>query len=208
MDDDDARTLDLSTRTRVKVLVVSDTHSLVDPRVIARTKGKDLVVHGGDVGSASVLEALAGEGTQVVAVLGNNDVVEKWPAGDGERLSSLPRVWRVALPGGALVVEHGHEAGPLQGRHARLRKRYPDARAVVVGHSHLLVVDDEASPWVLNPGAAGWERTHGGPSFVELVATRSAWRASPTRLPPTPRPRSARRSRGKTTTQPRSKRER
>lgn len=186
--DDEEAALDLSARVRVNVIVLSDTHGLVDPRVLAASDGKDLVVHAGDVGSASVLDELSGRAAHVAAVLGNNDVPTKWPAGEASVLESLPRRWRIALPGGVLVVEHGHEAGGLKQRHERLRKRYADARAVAVGHSHLLVIDDERSPWVLNPGAAGWDRTHGGPSFLDLVATRKRWTAEATRFPRSPRP--------------------
>lgn len=184
----DDETLDLSALARVKLIVLSDTHGLVDPRVLAAVKGADLVVHGGDVGGARVLEELAASGARVLAVHGNNDVSAKWPAGEERVLSSLPRVWRVELPGGTLVVEHGHQAGGLKGRHARLRKRYAGARAVVVGHSHLLNIDDESLPWVLNPGAAGYERTHGGPSFIALSATKRRWRAVPRRFQRSPRP--------------------
>lgn len=179
-------TLDLSSSSRVAIALLSDTHGFVDPRVLAAVEGADLVVHGGDVGSAAVLDALSRAATEVVAVQGNNDVPAKWPEDDAAVLGTLPQVFRVALPGGLLVVEHGHEAGGLKDRHARLRKRYPDARAIAVGHSHLLAVDDDEEPWVLNPGAAGSDRTHGGPSFVSLVATRRRWQARATRFPKSP----------------------
>ena len=69
-------------------------------------------------------------------------------------LASIPWEARLPLPGGLLVVVHGHRV-PAADRHARLRALYPQARAIVYGHSHRLVVDRDASPWVLNPGAAG-----------------------------------------------------
>lgn len=170
------------------VALVSDTHGFVDPRILDAVAGADLVVHGGDVVGAAVLEQLARVAERVVAVQGNNDVAAKWAPEEADVLASLPEVCRITLPGGQLVVEHGHEAGGLQERHARLRKRYPDARAIAVGHSHLLAVDDDEEPWVLNPGAAGADRTHGGPSFVSLVATRKSWRARATRFPRLPKP--------------------
>ncbi|WP_257388244.1 metallophosphoesterase family protein, partial [Tahibacter caeni] len=84
------------------------------------------------------------------------------------------------LPGGRLVVVHG-DRWPARGRHAALRRAYPAARAVVYGHSHRLVVDTDALPWVLNPGAAGRARTNGGPSCLLLHATAQAWRVLPQR---------------------------
>jgi predicted phosphodiesterase len=69
------------------------------------------------------------------------------------------------------------------GRHAKLRQRYPQARAIVYGHSHHLVADRDALPWVLNPGAAGRTRTYGGPSCMVIEATDSDWRLSIHRFP-------------------------
>lgn len=156
----------------MRVLIVSDTHGLIDARIAALARGCDAVVHGGDVGDAHVLDALAGN---VVAVRGNNDVAAKWPARQHALLAGLPEQAEIDLPGGRLVVVHG-DRWPARGRHAALRQTFATARAVVYGHSHQLAVDDEALPWVLNPGAAGRARTYGGPSCLLLQATPQAWR--------------------------------
>jgi uncharacterized protein len=58
----------------VKVGIVSDTHGFVDPRVIEALAGCEIVVHGGDVGSTEVIEALEQVCPRVIAVVGNNDV--------------------------------------------------------------------------------------------------------------------------------------
>jgi hypothetical protein len=34
-----------------------------------------------------------------------------------------------------------------------------------------MLVDDDAKPWVINPGAAGATRTRGGPSCMILTAS-------------------------------------
>jgi uncharacterized protein len=78
------------------------------------------------------------------------------------------------LPGGRLAVIHGHQT-LARGRHERLRRRFPQVRALVYGHSHRLVLDQAALPWIINPGAAGGERNHGGPSCLVLVATIDDW---------------------------------
>ena len=126
-------TLDLSDRPRASLLLVSDTHGLVDERIAALVDRADAVIHAGDVGAAAVLQAL--EGRPLVAVAGNNDVAAKWKGPPG-RLKKLQTQALVALPGGLLAIEHGHRAGAAKGRHDRLRRRYPDARAIVYGHSH------------------------------------------------------------------------
>jgi uncharacterized protein len=156
------------------VALLADTHGQVDPRVVEVVAGCDLAVHGGDVGGAAVLRCLQPRGGRVIAVTGNNDVRRKWPEAELDLLDHLPEVAELSLPGGVLTLTHGHQT-PARERHARLRARYPGSRAVVYGHSHRLVADLDAEPWVLNPGAAGCERTYGGPSCMVLTATETAW---------------------------------
>ena len=159
----------------MRVLIVSDTHGVVDARIAMLARECELVVHGGDVGNASVIETLGAGGAKVVAVRGNNDVASKWPRGERDAIDALEEVVRIELPGGVLVVTHGDRYAPST-RHAKLRAQFSDARAVVYGHSHRLVVDDCETPWILNPGAAGRARTYGGPSCLVLEATARQWR--------------------------------
>jgi len=159
-----------------RVCLLADTHGHLDSRIARLVGGASVVVHAGDVGGAAVLELLADTGTKVIAVRGNNDTRDRWH-GDPLVLKELPGEARVALPGGDLVVVHG-DAWPARNRHARLRKVYPDAAAVVYGHSHRLVVDDDERPWILNPGAAGRARTYGGPACLMLDAGPRGWRIS------------------------------
>ena len=166
-----------------RIGVVADTHGALDSRVAARLAGCDLLVHAGDVGSVSVLDALREIAPRLVAVRGNNDVDDKWPPEQCGVAASLPRVARIALPGGVLAVEHG-DAYAAHRRHQRLRAAYPDTRVVVYGHSHRLVVDREAWPWVLNPGAAGRTRTLGGPSCLVVDLRRPKWRIETLRFAP------------------------
>ena len=159
----------------LKVALLSDTHGAIDPRVAEAIAGSDWVIHAGDIGNADILHQLAQLGDKVVAVRGNNDVPAKWPAQDHDILNALGNERRIALPGGELVVVHGHTLNPASKRHQRLRSRYADARAVVYGHSHRLVEDLAESPWILNPGAAGRARTHGGPSCLLLHIKSEQW---------------------------------
>jgi uncharacterized protein len=158
----------------MRVLLLADTHGHIDARIAALARGCDLVVHAGDVGNAAVLDALRRGGARVAAVRGNNDVASKWPRGDRHALDTLEDEAHVELPGGMLVAVHGDRYAPAT-RHARLRRDYSDAHAVVYGHSHRLVIDDGAIPWILNPGAAGRARTYGGPSCLVLDARPRAW---------------------------------
>ena len=37
------------------------------------------------------------------------------------------------------------------------------------------IIDQQAEPWVINPGASGKVRTHGGPSCFILHANEEEW---------------------------------
>jgi len=158
------------------VALLSDTHGYLDARVREAASACDYIVHAGDIGGAGVLQALGGAARGFIAVRGNNDVPEKWPPSERGLLRDLPDAAEVALPGGLLVVTHGDRVLPAKQRHARLRRAYPEARAIVYGHSHRLVADCSVRPWVLNPGAAGRARTYGGPSWLMLFAAEDRWR--------------------------------
>src|SRR5699024_3943639 len=139
-------------------------------------------MHAGDVGNAAVLDALAPVGGLVVAVRGNNDMPSKWPPDEHPVLANLPAQAAIDLPGSRLVVVHGHH-WPARNRHPRLRQAFPDARAIVYGHSHRLACDRSPLPWVLNPGAAGRVRTYGGPSCMVLEASEDGWNVESMRWP-------------------------
>jgi uncharacterized protein len=93
--------------------------------------------------SASVLEELSTY-TPVHAVLGNNDDpdVNAWGASETAELD---------LAG--LRVGMIHDAGPKEGRLARLRRRFPDIDLVVFGHSHIPLQAVEGNFRIFNPGS-------------------------------------------------------
>src|SRR3954466_6079931 len=111
------------------VLLVADTHlgagqadRLID-RIRAQLTSADVVLHAGDITHMSVLGAIR-EFAPVHAVLGNNDLGLPLP----ERLELDIDGCRVALV---------HDSGASGGRARRLRGWFPDADAVVFGHSHI-----------------------------------------------------------------------
>ncbi|UXI66902.1 metallophosphoesterase family protein [Tahibacter amnicola] len=167
----------------MRVLIVADTHGLIDPRIVALAAGCDQVAHAGDVGSAAVLGDLRNACPRVAAVCGNNDVPAKWAGAERSILDQLPQVAELSLPGGVLVIVHG-DTFPAKSRHAGMRMRYPAARAIAYGHSHRIIIDDNVLPWVINPGAAGRTRTYGGPSGLILEADADRWQVEAVRFPP------------------------
>ncbi|MEX0870644.1 MAG: metallophosphoesterase family protein [Aquisalimonadaceae bacterium] len=166
----------------IRVAILSDTHGFLDSRIAARVASCDYAVHAGDVGGADVLCALHPR-VQVIAVRGNNDTHDRWAESEMNFLDNLPQQAELNLPGGLLVVVHGNDSRSLSDRHRYLRRQFPEARGVVYGHSHRLVMDCEALPWILNPGAAGRTRTNGGPSCLLLNCTDQGWQIEALQLP-------------------------
>lgn len=168
----------------LRVCILSDTHGHIAPAILEQVRGCNLAVHAGDIGNGEVLDSLQQACGEVIAVLGNNDLPQRWPQAHHAQLDALTEQTRIELPGGVLAIEHGHRVNPVASRHDRLRARHPDARGIVYGHSHRLVIDRTQQPWVLNPGAAGRERTHGGASCLLLTVSRDDWQVSSFRLTP------------------------
>jgi len=167
----------------MRIALVADTHGHLDPRIAGIARTADRVIHAGDIGGDSILAALHPDPACVFVVSGNNDTERHWPAGDRRLLAALPASLELDLPGGRIAVVHAHRLR-ARDRHVRLRAQFPHARAIVYGHSHRLALDTEAEPWVLNPGAAGHTRTHGGPACIVLTAAADAWDAEAVRFEP------------------------
>lgn len=159
--------------TPVTVGILSDSHGVLHPDIRDRVNGCDFIIHAGDIFTASVLDQLK-PGIDLVAVAGNNDIPAVWPEPEWARVNALPNKAELRLPGGKLVVEHGHRLGNKPD-HEQLRWDHADARVIVYGHTHHRVIDDSAEPWVINPGASGEVRAHGGPGCLVLTASETSW---------------------------------
>ena len=133
---------------QVELAIISDTHMPRGDRAIpdagiARLRAADAILHAGDLVGEEVLALLESLGPPVHAVHGNVD--------EPALLMRLPSV-RVVEAGGARIVMI-HDAGPADRRLARLRARFPDADAVVFGHSHLPLHEERDGFQIFNPGS-------------------------------------------------------
>ncbi len=133
---------------RLQLAIISDTHMPRGPRAlpeacVARLRAADAILHAGDLVSIAVLELLESLGPPVHAVHGNVD--------EPEVRLRLPAVRVVEAEGARIVMTH--DGGPAEGRLARLRRRFPDAGAVVFGHSHLPLYEHARGFHIFNPGS-------------------------------------------------------
>jgi putative phosphoesterase len=132
--------------------------------VAEHLRGADLILHAGDVCTASVLTELA-DYAPVVAVLGNNDGpdVAKWGAAQTAELD---------LDG--LSVAMLHDSGAATGRIARMRRRFPGADLVVFGHSHIPLDESAGYLRIFNPGSPTDRRRqpHGTLGLLQIDSGR------------------------------------
>ena len=157
----------------VKVGILSDTHGYLDPRIADVIRSCDYAIHAGDIMGYHILEQLQPR-NNVIAVAGNNDHPGIWDETEAEIVSALPEETELELPGGIARIEHGHRLGGFPD-HDQLRWDHADVKLVVYGHTHKRIIDQQAEPWIVNPGAAGRERTKGGPSCLILRASETEW---------------------------------
>ena len=132
--------------TRIGVL--SDTHGLLDKRVLEHFKDVDEIWHAGDIGSEEVLRRLRGF-KPTRAVFGNMD--------SGDVRYSLSEFYRFKVEEVNVMMTH---IGGYPGHYnpwliPMFRKEPPDL--FVCGHSHILKVqyDSQFKMLTMNPGAAG-----------------------------------------------------
>jgi len=152
----------------MRVAVISDTHlprgnRALSPECLERLAVADLILHGGDVTEAAVLETL-GELGPLHAVYGNMD--------SAELRDSLPK--EQVIEAGGARIGMVHIPGPLAGRAARLIARFPGCDAIVYGHTHVPEVAREGDVWILNPGSPTDKRKAPTRTMLELTITRGA----------------------------------
>lgn len=130
------------------VAVIADTHlprggRRLPQSCVEQIAAADLLIHAGDFSTAAAFAEIAAIGPRLVAVQGNVD--------DPELRRRLPQRAVVELAGARVGVIH--DTGPRKGRLARLRREFPDADAVVFGHSHQPLSEREDGFQIFNPGS-------------------------------------------------------
>jgi putative phosphoesterase len=154
------------------IAVISDTHMPKGKRqlpaeCVEKLGAAEAVIHAGDFSTVSVLSELEALCPVVLGVYGNVDEPALW--------QRLPETLEVEVGGRTVAVVH--DSGPRQGRLARMRARFPAADAVVFGHSHLPLHEEEGGFQIFNPGSPTERRRaprasmgllHAGPSGLRF----------------------------------------
>ena len=121
-------------------------------------------MHGGDLMVPTLLEELATY-APTRAVQGNLDPPE----------AGLPETLEFEFGGARVAMIH--DSGPKKGRQGRMRRRFPEARVVVFGHSHIPWLEDEDGLLLLNPGSPTDRRRQPEHTFALLWAEDAEVRA-------------------------------
>jgi putative phosphoesterase len=150
----------------VIVAVIADTHVPprapdLPPAAWRIIESADALIHAGDIVSDTFLTRLRQRIT-THAVRGNNDLT----------LDILPETLQLHLAGVRIGVIH--DSGPAAGRRERMRARFPHCRAVVFGHSHIPLLEDDGSLLLLNPGSATDRRRQPAFTMARLTLTGGA----------------------------------
>ena len=131
------------------IAVLADTHMpkgerRLPDRAVELLRESEATLHAGDFFAAPTLREInAICPGPLHAVHGNVD--------DAELRAALPETLEVESDGARVAMIH--DAGPAKGRLARMRRRFPDADAVVFGHSHLPLHEEEDGFQIFNPGS-------------------------------------------------------
>ncbi|SCY93570.1 hypothetical protein SAMN05660710_03564 [Paracoccus tibetensis] len=122
--------------------VISDTHGLLRPEALETLEGVGRILHAGDIGDPTHLDALA-RIAPVTAIRGNID--------RGHWAEALPETVSLTISG--LRIHMIHDRKALQAD-----TRAEGWNVVVSGHSHKPCIEETGSTLWLNPGAAGPRR--------------------------------------------------
>ena len=132
----------MSGTNALRVGVISDTHGILRPEARAFLVGCDYIIHGGDIGSASILQELAAM-APLIAVRGNNDR-DSWA-------EHLPTTELVRV--GDLFVYVIHDLAQLD-----IEPRAAGVQVVISGHSHRPCNQTRDGILFFNPGSCGPRR--------------------------------------------------
>lgn len=124
----------------------------------------DAILHAGDVMQPAVIEELRGY-APTYAVRGNLDPPE----------AGLPETVELDLGGAPVAMVH--DSGRKEGRRRRLARRFPEARIVVFGDSHIPFLEDEGALMLLNPGSPTDKRRQSEYTFALLTVENGEPRA-------------------------------
>lgn len=146
-----------------KILLLSDTHSYIDDRIIHFAEQADEIWHAGDIGSIEISDKLKATGKPFIAVYGNID--------NTEIRKEFPLNQRWMCEGVDVWITHigGYPKKYSPAVRDEIRQNPP--KLFICGHSHILKVmmDKDLGLLHMNPGAAGKHGWHKQRTMLRFV---------------------------------------
>ncbi|MEA1850390.1 metallophosphoesterase family protein [Chryseobacterium sp. MHB01] len=145
-----------------KILLLSDSHSYIDGRILEYARQADEIWHGGDFGSMEVIEQLE-KIKPLKGVYGNID--------NAKIRSEFPEVNRFFCEDVEVLMVH---IGGYPGKYTPVARQEIAAKApklFISGHSHILKVmfDQKNNLLHVNPGACGKQGWHKVRTMMRFV---------------------------------------
>jgi putative phosphoesterase len=146
----------------IKAGILSDTHlTRITPEFLHAVQQCfaecDVIIHGGDIIDAAVLESFPGK--TVYAVHGN--------CCHSATRTALPEQQRFSLAGFNFGLTHGNQLGA--DIESGLIALFPEADCLIYGHTHRAVCHRVAGRLVVNPGAFQTTGRYGAPCTYALL---------------------------------------
>ncbi len=154
----------------LRVGVISDTHGLLRPEARAFLVGCDYIIHGGDIGTAAILEDI-GAIAPLTAVRGN---IDRGSWARTLRETELIRLGRVF----AYII---HDISLLD-----IEPKAAQVSVVVSGHSHVPKIQERDGVLFVNPGSCGPRRFRLPISVGEILISGTHVRARTVELDQAP----------------------
>ena len=148
----------------MRIVILSDTHGLLRPEVLAALEGADAIVHGGDINTQAIVDTLKSRAPLYI-VRGNND--KEWAEG-------LPHDLRFTLAGVRFYMTHNKKDVPAE---------LEGVDVVVYGHSHKWASEEKDGVLWLNPGSCGKRRFDQEITFCVMPARDGAYRVEKVTVP-------------------------
>lgn len=142
-----------------EILILSDTHSYIDHRILHHAGKCHEVWHAGDIGNVSVLDRLE-NAAPVRAVYGNID--------DTNIRLRVPSIQLFKMEDITVFMTHiiGRPGKYPARINEIIRSEKPDL--VICGHSHILLIQRYLNHLHLNPGACGIHGFHRVRTMIKL----------------------------------------
>lgn len=148
-----------------RIGIISDTHGLLRPEVVEKLEDCEVILHGGDINSAAILDGL-GRIAPTYAVRGNND--KEWA-------KDLQKTLSIELYGISFFIVHNKKHIP---------KNLENTDVVVYGHSHKYEEKNINGMLLLNPGSCGPARFTQPITFAVLeVESDHSYRVEKVEIP-------------------------